>query len=72
MFSPGGHDIMNVSDVGIPSAMLVVPSRSRKDLGLAFDPNSGMGHNPDEYSTPEDLEKGAQVLYASVLELVNQ
>jgi N-carbamoyl-L-amino-acid hydrolase len=40
-----------------PSAMLFVPSVD------------GITHNPKEYSTPEQLARGAQVLLDAIIEL---
>jgi N-carbamoyl-L-amino-acid hydrolase len=51
-----GHDSVLVAGL-CPSAMLFVPS-----VG-------GITHNPREYSTPEQLARGAQVLLDAVLEL---
>jgi N-carbamoyl-L-amino-acid hydrolase len=51
-----GHDSVFVAGL-CPSAMLFVPS-----VG-------GITHNPREYSTPEQLARGAQVLLDAVLEL---
>jgi len=49
MYSGAGHDAMNVANVG-PTAMLFVPSQD------------GISHNPDEYTSPDDLATGARVL----------
>lgn len=51
-----GHDSVFIADL-CPSAMLFVPS-----VG-------GITHNPHEYSTPEQLARGAQVLLDAVLDL---
>ncbi len=51
-----GHDSVFIADL-CPSAMLFVPS-----VG-------GITHNPHEYSTPEQLARGAQVLLDAVLNL---
>lgn len=51
-----GHDSVFVAGL-CPSAMLFVPS-----VG-------GITHNPREYSTPEQLARGAQVLLDAVMEL---
>ena len=51
-----GHDSVFIADL-CPSAMLFVPS-----VG-------GITHNPREYSTPEQLARGAQVLLDAVLDL---
>jgi len=49
MSSGAGHDAMNVANVG-PTAMLFVPSQD------------GISHNPDEYTSPDDLATGTRVL----------
>jgi beta-ureidopropionase / N-carbamoyl-L-amino-acid hydrolase len=51
-----GHDSVLISNL-CPSAMLFVPSRG------------GITHNPREYTAPEHLAQGAQVLLDAVLEL---
>lgn len=60
-YSPAGHDVQNVARAGIPTVMIFIPSR-----------NNGMSHNPDEYSTPEDLEKGVRALAALVYTLASE
>lgn len=50
MFSGAGHDAMNTAGL-IPTAMVFIPSIS------------GISHNRMEYSNPEDIAAGAQVLY---------
>lgn len=57
-FSPAGHDIQNLARLEIPTVMIFIPSR-----------NNGASHVPEEYSTPEDLERGAKALAALVMEL---
>ena len=51
-----GHDAVMAARV-CPAAMLFVPS-----VG-------GISHNPAEYSTPEQVARGAQVLLDAVLAL---
>ena len=53
-----GHDSVMVAPL-CPSAMLFVPSRG------------GITHNPAEYSSPEHLAAGAQVLLDTVLRLAS-
>jgi beta-ureidopropionase / N-carbamoyl-L-amino-acid hydrolase len=59
MVSGAGHDAQLMADV-CPTAMIFVPSRN------------GISHSPDEYSSPEDLERGANVLLQAALKLANQ
>lgn len=61
IFSPAGHDTQNAVRAGIPGSMLFIPSR-----------NEGKSHVPEEYSTPEDLEKGAKVLATAVYKLASR
>jgi N-carbamoyl-L-amino-acid hydrolase len=56
MTAAAGHDSVLVAPL-CPSAMLFVPSVD------------GITHNPREYSTPEHLARGAQVLLDAVVEL---
>ena len=56
MIAAAGHDSVLMAPL-CPSAMLFVPS-----VG-------GITHNPREYSTKEQLARGAQVLLDAVLEL---
>jgi N-carbamoyl-L-amino-acid hydrolase len=56
MVAAAGHDSVLVAPL-CPSAMLFVPS-----VG-------GITHNPAEYSTPEQLARGAQVMLDAVLAL---
>ncbi|HET8995476.1 MAG TPA: Zn-dependent hydrolase [Acetobacteraceae bacterium] len=56
MTAAAGHDSVLIAPL-CPSAMLFVPS-----VG-------GITHNPKEYSTPEQVARGAQVLLDAVLEL---
>jgi N-carbamoyl-L-amino-acid hydrolase len=56
MIAAAGHDSVLIAQL-CPSAMLFVPSVA------------GITHNPREYSTPEQIARGAQVLLDAVLEL---
>lgn len=58
MHAVAGHDAVMVARV-CPAAMLFVPS-----IG-------GISHNPAEYSSPDQLARGAQVLLDAVLALAN-
>ena len=58
MVAAAGHDSVLIAPL-CPSAMLFVPS-----VG-------GITHNPREYSTKEQLARGAQVLLETVLALAN-
>ena len=60
-FSPAGHDAQNFARAGHPTVMIFIPSR-----------NGGIAHTPEEYSTPEDLQKGAQVLASLVYNLATE
>ncbi len=59
MVSGAGHDAQIMARK-YPTAMIFVPSRG------------GISHSPQEYSRPEDLEAGANVLLHTVLELAEQ
>lgn len=52
--SMAGHDATHIADIA-KTAMLFV-----KSIG-------GISHNPDEYSTPEDIETAANILLQAVL-----
>ncbi|HEY0182351.1 MAG TPA: M20/M25/M40 family metallo-hydrolase, partial [Rhodopila sp.] len=56
MIAAAGHDSVLMAPL-VPSAMLFVPSVA------------GITHNPKEYSTTEQVARGAQVLLDAVLEL---
>jgi N-carbamoyl-L-amino-acid hydrolase len=56
MIAAAGHDSVLMAPL-VPSAMLFVPSVA------------GITHNPKEYSTREQVARGAQVLLDAVLEL---
>ncbi|ODV66836.1 beta alanine synthase [Hyphopichia burtonii NRRL Y-1933] len=53
--SGAGHDSCATS-ARVPTSMIFIPSRD------------GVSHNPEEYSTPEQVENGFQVLLHSVLQ----
>lgn len=54
MMSGAGHDSCATNTV-VPTAMIFVPSKE------------GVSHNPKEYTSPEDLETGFQVLLETIL-----
>lgn len=56
MPSGAGHDAQEMARIG-PAGMIFIPS-----VG-------GISHSPREYSRPEDIENGANVLLATVLRL---
>ncbi len=56
--SPAGHDAQNFARAGHPTVMMFIPSR-----------NGGIAHTPEEYSSPDDLQKGAQALAGLVYNL---
>lgn len=49
MFSGAGHDLINMARLA-PSLLVFIPSKN------------GVSHRIDEYSAPEDLERGSRVL----------
>jgi N-carbamoyl-L-amino-acid hydrolase len=59
MVSGAGHDAQSMAAVA-PSAMIFVPS-----VG-------GISHNPDEFTRPEDVEAGANVLLHAMLQLAER
>ncbi len=59
MISGAGHDAQLMAGM-CPTAMIFVPSRD------------GISHSPAEYSSPEELETGANVLLHAALKLANQ
>jgi N-carbamoyl-L-amino-acid hydrolase len=59
MVSGAGHDAQQMAAVA-PSAMIFVPS-----VG-------GISHNPDEFTRPEDVEAGANVLLHAMLQLAEK
>jgi N-carbamoyl-L-amino-acid hydrolase len=52
--SGAGHDAQNIAQLA-PIGMIFVPSRG------------GISHSPREYSSPDDVANGAEVLYRTVL-----
>jgi allantoate deiminase len=56
MFSGAGHDAELIAEL-CPTGMIFVPSRE------------GRSHSPLEYTKPEHIEKGAQVMLETVLNL---
>ena len=58
MPSGAGHDAQMLARV-CPTAMIFTPSKD------------GISHNPAEYTSPEDLEAGANVLLHTMLSLAN-
>jgi N-carbamoyl-L-amino-acid hydrolase len=59
MPSGAGHDAQMLARV-CPTAMVFTPS------------HNGLSHNPAEYTSPEDLEAGANVLLQVLLNLANR
>ena len=56
MPSGAGHDAQSMAELG-PVGMIFVPSRG------------GISHSPDEYTAPDDIARGANVLLRSLLAL---
>ena len=56
MPSGAGHDAQDMSQISL-MGMIFVPSRG------------GISHSPDEYTSPEDMARGANVLFETVLGL---
>ena len=56
MPSGAGHDAQSMAELG-PVGMIFVPSRD------------GISHSPREYTAPEDITRGANVLLGAVLAL---
>jgi N-carbamoyl-L-amino-acid hydrolase len=54
MPSGAGHDAQQIARLA-PIGMIFVPSRQ------------GISHSPKEYSSPEDVANGAEVLYRTIL-----
>ncbi len=54
--SGAGHDTMNMAKI-CPTGMIFVPSKE------------GLSHNPEEYTSVEEINKGAGVMYDTVLDL---
>lgn len=57
IYSGAGHDAVLMNKI-CPVAMLFVPSRG------------GRSHCPEEWTDYEDIQKGTEVLYSAVLELI--
>jgi acetylornithine deacetylase/succinyl-diaminopimelate desuccinylase-like protein len=57
MESKAMHDVANAADTGIASALLFVPSRG------------GIAHDPEAFTAPEHLEKGARALGIGAVKL---
>ncbi|HEX5797638.1 MAG TPA: M20/M25/M40 family metallo-hydrolase [Candidatus Saccharimonadales bacterium] len=60
MSSAAGHDAQNAARAGIPAVMLFAPSRR------------GIAHNPEAYTSPEDLQRNVRALAALVIELASR
>ena len=56
--SSAGHDAMNAAVAGIPTSLI-------------FTRSNGIAHNPDGYTSPDEIEKGARALAAIVLTRAN-
>ena len=56
MASGAGHDAQAISRL-CPMGMIFVPSRN------------GISHSPEEYSRPEEIACGAELLYRTLLRL---
>jgi N-carbamoyl-L-amino-acid hydrolase len=59
MLSGACHDAQIMASV-CPAAMIFIPSRG------------GISHSPAEYSSPDDLQRGANVLFRAVVQLANE
>lgn len=59
LFSGAGHDAMEVAKK-VPAGLIFIPSKD------------GISHSKDEYSTPEDIATGAEVLYECMLKVDNK
>ena len=59
MISGAGHDAQIMAEV-CPTAMIFIPSRA------------GVSHNIHEYTAPEDIERGANVLLQTLLSLAGE
>ncbi len=58
--SGAGHDAQSFASCSVPTGMIFIPSRG------------GLSHCPEEYSEPEWVTAGGQVLLRSVLELARR
>jgi len=56
MQSGAGHDAQDMALI-CPAGMIFIPSKD------------GISHSPDEYSSPQDITNGANVLLATLLQL---
>jgi len=56
MNSGAGHDAMNMARIA-KAGMIVIPCRA------------GISHNPDEYASPEDIQRGVEVLTETLYQL---
>jgi N-carbamoyl-L-amino-acid hydrolase len=56
MPSGAGHDAQDMALI-CPVGMIFIPSRG------------GISHSPDEYSSPEDIANGANVLLQALLQI---
>lgn len=59
MYSGAGHDAMNMSKL-CPTAMIFVPSKN------------GLSHNPEEFTSMDQIMKGVVLLKDTVIELANE
>lgn len=57
MASGAGHDAVPIAKTGTPTAMIFVPSRG------------GLSHCGEEWTDPEDIAAGAEVVYRTILKL---
>ena len=57
MASGAGHDAVPIAKTGTPTAMIFVPSKG------------GLSHCGEEWTDPDDIAAGAEVLYRTVLKL---
>ncbi|KAG0661747.1 hypothetical protein C6P45_001272 [Maudiozyma exigua] len=55
MISGAGHDSCSTTNAKVPTSMIFIPSKG------------GISHNPVEYSSPEEIEKGFKVLLDTVV-----
>ncbi|HYH36235.1 MAG TPA: M20/M25/M40 family metallo-hydrolase, partial [Candidatus Saccharimonadales bacterium] len=60
MFSAAGHDTQNAARAGIPSVMIFCQSRD------------GIAHNPEAFTSPDNIRKGVQAQAALLLRLANE
>lgn len=60
MFSAAGHDTQNVARAGIPSVMIFAQSKG------------GIAHNPDAYTSPDNIRLAAQAQAAMMIRLANE